>query len=441
LEALARQTVLAEEFEALVLDYGAGEAQQVAEDEFPYAVHYHRCQEALRAGAARNAWVSRARGELILFLGDDWVPDDRLLEEHLLAHARDPDPRTAVAGRLAWSGGAAGQALVLEVCGPTVAVLASAVAPGSAVPDVARLDLANASFKRVFLTDASASGIRIDPTLALTSFQGADLAIRLEPRGLRVHDAPDACAYREPPESFERLLSQECEAGCDAVRLSRAHPDLAHLLDVTWIGSSEEGARRLAAQPRAREALDDVVERTCELVPVLVRSLDELIRVERDAPSQAAAVGIADQPLLEAARRAVGLARDVRRTKGKVRYWYDQVSDRDAARAAETLAAAARTIDWLAANAVAAPAPRAALLETRAEGPARRPGSREIAGAAPSRAGAIRRTVIIAASRTGLKSRLRTVDAFIEARLSQRKNGWLLARYVELRARLKPFFA
>jgi hypothetical protein len=52
---------------------------------------------------------------------------------------------------------------------------------------------------------------------------------------------------------------------------------------------------------------------------------------------------------------------------------------------------------------------------------------------------AVRRVVIIAASRTRMKSRLRAVDQFIEARLRQRKNGTWLARYVAFRARVKPY--
>jgi hypothetical protein len=177
------------------------------------------------------------------------------------------------------------------------------------------------------------------------------------------------------------------------------------------------------------------VERTIQLTPMLVRSLEELLRAKRDAPAPAAAIGLADRRVLQAATAAVGLAQDVRRTKGKVRAWCEPASEPDVASAAETLAAAARTIEWLAAPAAPASAtrPAMALAGPRAE---------EVpAPARPSGRGALRRAVIIAASRTGMKSRLRAIDTFIERRLSRRKNGRLLARYVALRARVKPFLA
>jgi GT2 family glycosyltransferase len=103
LDALAKQSVLAEEFEAIVMDYGSGDTRTaIMERGVPYAVQLHQSKADTRAGAARNAAVDHARGELILFLGEDSIPDERLLEEHLRHHARAPDPRTAVVGAMHW---------------------------------------------------------------------------------------------------------------------------------------------------------------------------------------------------------------------------------------------------------------------------------------------------------------------------------------------------
>ena len=56
---------------------------------FRFALRYVR-QEAGGPGAARNLGIEHAAGELVLFIGDDIFADERLLEEHLLAHAADP---------------------------------------------------------------------------------------------------------------------------------------------------------------------------------------------------------------------------------------------------------------------------------------------------------------------------------------------------------------
>ncbi len=448
LRALASQTILAEEFEAIVVDYGSGPAPHAVELGLPYAVHYHRCREGSRAGDARNAGVSYARGDLILFLGEGCVPGERLLEEQLLTHAREPDPRIAVVGRLEWSGPSANGTLLQEVCVPRAHVLDSAVESGTTGAELTRLDVGNASFKRTFLAEAWASGIRFDPNLTLTSFQGADLAVRLQARGLRVRDAPNARAYQNPPEHVESLLSRDDAAGADAVTLSRAHPALAPALDVAWISTSEESARRLARHPQLRQAIADFGARTDELIVGFVESLDELTRLEREPSAEPAASGIGNQRLLGATQATVGLAREVRRTKGKVRAWFGHAPDPELANAADPLMAATRAIEWLAAPAgdrarIAAASgsdETVALPGNKLEGPERGIVTRhELPRAYAPGADAIRRMVIIAVSRSGMKSRLRAVDALIEARLRQRRNAWWLERYLALRARLRPF--
>lgn len=53
-------------------------------------------------GAARNAGVARAGTRLILFLGDDTIPDPELVERHLDRHRSEPDERIAVLGDISW---------------------------------------------------------------------------------------------------------------------------------------------------------------------------------------------------------------------------------------------------------------------------------------------------------------------------------------------------
>lgn len=52
-------------------------------------------------GAARNAGVTHAGGELVLFLGDDTIPEPDAVEAHLEAHAR-LGPQAVVIGRIDW---------------------------------------------------------------------------------------------------------------------------------------------------------------------------------------------------------------------------------------------------------------------------------------------------------------------------------------------------
>lgn len=53
-------------------------------------------------GAARNRGVSETSRPLVLFLGDDILPDPKLVESHLDTHRSDPREQVAVLGRTEW---------------------------------------------------------------------------------------------------------------------------------------------------------------------------------------------------------------------------------------------------------------------------------------------------------------------------------------------------
>jgi GT2 family glycosyltransferase/LmbE family N-acetylglucosaminyl deacetylase len=58
-------------------------------------------QPNLKQGRARNLGVAKAKGDLVLFLGDDTIPDPDCVAEHLAAHHARPGP-CAVIGYTGW---------------------------------------------------------------------------------------------------------------------------------------------------------------------------------------------------------------------------------------------------------------------------------------------------------------------------------------------------
>lgn len=100
LRALGRQTVAPATFEVvLVVDGctdGTAEMCRRLLPELPYTL---RVIEQMNAGpaAARNRGVGEARAALIVFIDDDVVPDERLIETHLAAHSGDEEEDSIVA--------------------------------------------------------------------------------------------------------------------------------------------------------------------------------------------------------------------------------------------------------------------------------------------------------------------------------------------------------
>lgn len=91
LRALAKQTLAPSSFEALVISDGStdGTAQACKQLAVPYTLRYFE-QDHQGPAAARNLGVREARGEIIVFLDDDVVPDPELLSVYLALHERHP---------------------------------------------------------------------------------------------------------------------------------------------------------------------------------------------------------------------------------------------------------------------------------------------------------------------------------------------------------------
>ena len=130
LDALGRQSILASEFEVVIVDDGStdGTKAAVGSAPRPFGVRYLE-QKHQGPGVARNRGIDEAVGEIVLFIGDDVIADERLLEEHLLAHASRPVPGTAILGHLDWPAAMRRNAVMDYVCGDAALQFAYTLIP------------------------------------------------------------------------------------------------------------------------------------------------------------------------------------------------------------------------------------------------------------------------------------------------------------------------
>ena len=133
----------------------------------------------------RATWESSARaGEIVLFIGDDIMADERLLEEHLLAHAGTSEPGAAILGHIDWPQGMTPNGVMDYVCGDAMLQFAYSYIPTAPALDHRFFYTSNISLKRQFLVDAADAGIRFDPRFRRAAFEDSEFAFRLMPRGL-----------------------------------------------------------------------------------------------------------------------------------------------------------------------------------------------------------------------------------------------------------------
>lgn len=226
LRGLLDQTLPAEEYEIVVVDDGSTDAtpQVVAAVGAPESRLRYLRQENQGPAAARNYGTREAKGNIILFTGDDCLPDRKLLEVHLQTHARKGD--VGVIGLVAWHP-------ELEVT-PFMSFLEEGVQFGFKHIR----DPEHAPFWCFYTSNCSVQKHRLeevggfDTGFPAAAFEDIELAYRMQQRGLRLVYRSAAVTYHHHATTLERYLARQRLAGQAAVVFWRKHPELSKKLGI-----------------------------------------------------------------------------------------------------------------------------------------------------------------------------------------------------------------
>jgi len=237
LDALAAQ-IAPPEFEVVVVDDGSGDdtPRRLAAYRPPYPFRFFS-QPNSGPATARNRGVREARNRVVLFLGDDTVPEPGLLAVHARAHTETRPYPIAVLGYTTWPLGLKVSPFLHHINEYGLQFGYGLISDPDRVP-FNFFYTSNVSLPRDLLLEAGL----FDTSFPHAAWEDIEVAYRLMQRGMRMLYRPGAVARHHHDITFASFRRRQEKAGEAAAIFYRKHPELGDFLAVPL-------ARSLPAKP------------------------------------------------------------------------------------------------------------------------------------------------------------------------------------------------
>jgi GT2 family glycosyltransferase len=237
LEALARQTLLPEAFEAIIAVDGSQDGTRELGERFSPPFRLQVLWQPNRGRAvACNMAISAANGEVLVILDDDMEPEPGCLVAHESAH-RDGQRRCVMGAVPVEEGGSSLQSYVARkfaahhrrLLNPTHRFTLRDFYSG------------NVSIPRALLLEVGL----FDEDFAMYGNEDLELAVRLLASGVAVDFDEKAAATQHWAKTFGQLARDTVAKGRTAVLLAMKHPEALPELQISRYGNVGPVARRL----------------------------------------------------------------------------------------------------------------------------------------------------------------------------------------------------
>jgi GT2 family glycosyltransferase len=190
---------------------------------------YYFRQDHQGQGIARNFGIAKAKGKIILFLGDDQIPRFDCLSEHARFHLRYPEENDAVLGFTAWHPELTltsymkwltdGSSILGKFGGHQFAY---EKLQGKIEADYNFFYTSNISLKKSLLQDYA-----FDPDFSGYGWEDIELGYRLtKQKGLKIYYNSQSLVYHYHPMTEEGLAEKMRSIGKAAWVIHRKYPEL-----------------------------------------------------------------------------------------------------------------------------------------------------------------------------------------------------------------------
>jgi GT2 family glycosyltransferase len=213
-------------FEIVVADNGSSDDTpsilERAKDEMPMLTTLSEPRGG--PAAARNAAAEKARGEVLLLLGDDTAPAATdLLARHASLHRDHPTAELACLGKIEWSPQAAVTDFMrwLDRGGPQFHYWEIGAGP---VDTTSYFYSSHLSLKRTAFMDVGG----FDRRFPFAAVEDTDLGTRLADRGVVLEYHPELVVWHDHPTTVEASLRRMVRVGRSAALYNSLHGDRPH---------------------------------------------------------------------------------------------------------------------------------------------------------------------------------------------------------------------
>ena len=231
LQALLKQDLEEKDYEIIVVDDGSRDSTENTVKHFREHhgnIRYFR-QENLGQGIARNTGVGHAKGQIVVFIGDDIIVTPQFLMQHLRYHLRHHGENEAVLGFTAWHPKLTPTPFMEWVTNGS-SVLGKFGGHQFAYEKLKGRETADYNFfytSNISLKRSLAERFPFDPAFSGYGWEDIELGYRLHKRvGLKLYYNPQAIAYHDHAMSEENMVRRMKNIGASAWIINRKYPEL-----------------------------------------------------------------------------------------------------------------------------------------------------------------------------------------------------------------------
>jgi GT2 family glycosyltransferase len=196
-------------------------------------------------GAARTLGLGLSSGELVLFTGDDIVPDRHFVAEHLAAHREGPQVRLAILGKTVWPSDIPITTVMRHIDGVGAQQFSYHYLRDGSIVDYRHFYTSNISLPAWLLHEQP---YLFDPAFTTYGYEDVELGYRLAQRGMRIRYTARALGFHYHPYTVYGFAERQYRSGLMACVIAAKQPATRRQVGIDDVEAAERKGQTAAVR-------------------------------------------------------------------------------------------------------------------------------------------------------------------------------------------------